>query len=381
MKILILSRGNNLRYIDCLSDQLTLHKVFFHASQYIINHSWLFKLIYFAEEYKFFHKTLSHQADYWKNRIFKSTDPSFPYWGRWSILQYLKRFYVPNHKAIKILSDTNPDIVLSTSLIYPPWQEDYWLALAAKLLNIPLIGFVLTWDNLTTKSLIQVMPDLIFCWNKFHKRELMEYHKVSEDRIEMVGPYTLEKWLKPQKATRRDKFCERYKLNPQRPILTYLCSSPAIAGDKEEKKVLEWASAHEDYQIIVRPHPDNPIELTNKWVPNPAAVTIGGGDAFDTYFHSEKLFCLNTSAAIEAMLIGKPVEAIDPAGTNTDSIHYRELRPFWDGENHTEEIRTWLGVQDKLPSVLIKEKIESFYYDWLKKNESGIKIKLDDRTE
>ena len=47
---------------------------------------------------------------------------------------------------------------------------------AARHLGIKSFVSVATWDNLTTKGFIQIIPDAVFAWNDYQKRECLEHH-------------------------------------------------------------------------------------------------------------------------------------------------------------------------------------------------------------
>ena len=356
LRILVATRGNEIRNIKSVLDALDKkHEVAILETQKAAHPFW-FNFIYASEEYHFY-KTLP-QGSYWKERIF-NVPFAFPKWLRWSFLRHLKRCYVPPESIVRHLKQLSPDIVLATNLMFVPHWEDYDYALAAKQLGIPLIGFVPAWDTLTTKTKIQVMPDLIFCWNENHKQELVKYHKVAENIISIVGSYKFEQWFSRQLPQRKDKFCARYKLNPNQPILTYLCSSPAIEPN-EEGYIIEWANHYKDYQIIIKPHPDKPLELKNLRVPNPQAIVIHDPrESVNCYAHSAAVYGISTSAFIECLLVGTPVYATlnGEHEKQLNCLHFQQLQSLLNG-NGVKEIKTWLGVQEQLPSLLVLKSIE-----------------------
>jgi hypothetical protein len=65
----------------------------------------------------------------------------------------------------------DPDVMLVSPTIWPkdPVEADYLHA--GRALGIPTIGYVNSWDNLTSKGTVHVLPDVYIVWNEpSHKR-------------------------------------------------------------------------------------------------------------------------------------------------------------------------------------------------------------------
>jgi hypothetical protein len=97
-----------------------------------------------------------------------------------------------------------------------------------------------------------------------------------------------------------------------------------------------------DVNILVRPHPYN----CHAWTPDPVA-DLGGvavfprhgynpidpdnrADFFDSIYHSAGVVGINTSAMIEAAIVGRPVFSLladEFAGTQEGTIHFHHLLP------------------------------------------------------
>ncbi len=134
------------------------------------------------------------------------------------------------------------------------------------------------------------------------------------------------------------------------PFILYACSSPEIAPEEIEL-IIPWALAIRqqgqaqlrDAAILIRPHPLNPqpwdkllsLTLQNLNVWNQDAERAfeedGRQQYFDSLFHSSAVVGLNTSAQVEAGLLGRPVlTLLDPSipqsthGT-LDTLHFHHL--------------------------------------------------------
>ena len=97
-----------------------------------------------------------------------------------------------------------------------------------------------------------------------------------------------------------------------------------------------------DVNVLVRPHPYN----CHAWDPDPLADLPGAvffprrgynpidpdnrADFFDSLYHSAAVVGINTSAMIEAAIIGRPVFSMlaeEFAGTQEGTIHFHHLLP------------------------------------------------------
>src|SRR3990167_4804195 len=212
--------------------------------------------------------------------------------------------------------------------------------------------------------------DRVFCWNDFQENELVKYHDILKEKIMKVGAFSFERWLEKRRSTPRREFCRKWDLDEDRPFVTYLSSSNSIAGD-EVDGVTQFADycMIKNIQVVVRAHPDKAEKLSK--IPGTTCIPRAGENvtdeeafqlAYDTYFHSSGLYTINTSAMIEAMLVGKPVFGMDTNKKDVTErcLHYQQLEPWLNGEGY-KAIRKWLGIGDRLPSDIIVEEIKKLY--------------------
>jgi len=254
-----------------------------------------------------------------------------------------------SQSAVSEILDVMPDVVLVSRLIdIGSEQVDY--VRAAQYLGIPAGLPVASWDNLTNKGLIKVLPDFVTVWNEFQKREATELHGVPADRVFVTGAQTFDHWFDREPSLDRTDFCARFGFDPQQRLIVYLCSSHSIAG-YEVDIVRRWLRAlrnHDDpllrqANVIVRPHPKHVeqwdgVELSGfgavEIEPRTGALPVTDdlrNDFFDTLYHAAAIVGLNTSAQIEAAIIGRPVlvlidpEAIAAKSGTVETLLFRYL--------------------------------------------------------
>src|SRR4030095_13968020 len=88
---------------------------------------------------------------------------------------------------------------------------------------------VASWDNLTSKGLVRVLPDHVVVWNEAQKREATALHGVPADRVLVTGAQLFDRWFTMQPSRSREEFCRAAGLDPERPFLLYVGASLFIA--------------------------------------------------------------------------------------------------------------------------------------------------------
>jgi hypothetical protein len=250
---------------------------------------------------------------------------------------------VPSERYYELFIRSHaPDVVLVTPLVdFGSYQTDY--VKSAHRLGIP-VGFLpFSWDNLTNRGLVRVAPDRVLVWNEHQRHEAVAYHRVPADRVVITGAPRFDDFFAMRPSMTREQFCAAAGLDPSRPILLYLCSSNFIAPN-EVPFVRSWACAVRRAPdpelaragILVRPHPAHPEPWEGQTlgdVPNAAiwasaAKMQADPSLYDSLFHCSAVVGLNTSAMIEAGILGKSVFTIETqefAGGQEQTLHFHYL--------------------------------------------------------
>ncbi|MDX1472422.1 MAG: hypothetical protein R3213_13060, partial [Flavobacteriaceae bacterium] len=88
----------------------------------------------------------------------------------------------PENLIVDDIREANPDLILC-SPGNMRFSEEIEYVKAGKSLGIPTAILVLSWDNLTTKGLIHVHPDLTLCWNSSHVNEAIQVHQINKETV------------------------------------------------------------------------------------------------------------------------------------------------------------------------------------------------------
>jgi hypothetical protein len=200
-----------------------------------------------------------------------------------------------------------------------------------------------SWDNLTNRGLVRIAPDRVLVWNDIQQREAIDLHGVPAERVIIVGAPRFDDFYAMAPATGRDEFCRRNGLDPARPVLLYVCSSEFVAPH-EVDFVRRWiralrSSPHavlRDCGVLVRPHPAHQKQWAAAELAEPNVLvwttkeTMNADQGlYDSLFHCAAVVGLNTSAMLEAGILGKPVYTIiaaEFAGGQSQTLHFNYLR-------------------------------------------------------
>ena len=265
---------------------------------------------------------------------------------QWKVLGVFERA-IPNDRWVaEQIQTQQPDLVLLTPLVdIGSDQVDYIKSAQAVGLRTGLC--VHSWDNLTNKGLIRIVPDRVFVWNEFQKDEAVRMHDVPAERVVVTGAPVYDQWFARSPSTPRDEFCCKVGIASDRQYILYLCSSPFIATNEAEfvARWMEELRASSDPRlhnvgVVVRPHPENiqPWQRVDLSKHENVVVYPRGGanpvdvdtknDYFDSIFHSVATVGINTSAQIEAGIIGRPVYSVrTPEYTHSqeNTLHFHYL--------------------------------------------------------
>jgi hypothetical protein len=239
----------------------------------------------------------------------------------------------------RFLRDECPDVVLVSPLVRFGSEQADWVK-SAQALDIP-VGFpVFSWDNLTTKGIVHVEPDRVFVWNAVQQREATDYYGIAPEKIVITGAPRFDSFIALRPSMDRDEYCRQLEIDPAAPIVTYLCSSEFVAG-REVEFVERWIGEIRSdprlasCNIIVRPHPRSVRQWSDVDITRHGRVGLSMSRAlnadqslYDVLYHSVAAVGLNTSAQIEAGILGKPVLTLLAPGFEQGqqgTLHFRYL--------------------------------------------------------
>lgn len=282
-------------------------------------------------------------------------------------LRAIERSLQVPDEAMRLLEGERPDAVLVSPLLKRTSPQVSYLR-AARRLGIPSALGVASWDNLTSTGVIHEIPDLVTVWNDPQRDEAVRLHGVPPERIAVTGAPRFDDWFDHSPTTSRDQYCRRLGLPVDRPHILYVGSQKFTAPDEAEW-ISAWVSmvrgsGHSELEgipVVVRPHPGGPLHGISKGsrqlerMPGVVVHPPGGAAVFDDaslseYFdsihHAAAVVGINTSAMIEAAVVGRGVHVLLAdryRSTQEDSPHFDYLRTVGGGlvvatESATEHV-------------------------------------------
>ncbi len=281
---------------------------------------------------------------------------------------------VPRQDGVDaFVGDLRPDVLLITPLIeLGSPQLDYVRAARARGIRSALC--VWSWDHLSSKALIRVVPDKVIVWNQVQRSEAQRFHGIAPERVIVTGAQCFDQWFDRQPTRDREAFCRRAGLPVDRPFLLYVCSALFKNSPPEAQFVLAWIDVIRrspdprlrDVSILVRPHPQRLDEWHADvrtgvgrhegvvvWGSNPIDAD-GRADYFDSLFHARATVGLNTSALVEAAIVDRPVFTIllpEFRDNQEGTFHFHHLLTVGDGflnvsrtlDEHAAQLASMLG--------------------------------------
>lgn len=278
-------------------------------------------------------------------------------------------------EAYERLKKMKPAVVVTMS---PFFAIEPGIVSAAKKLKIPVIAFITSWDNITTKNRLMFNYDGYIVWSEQMKKDLNQFYPKSVNRpTYIVGAPQYDVFKNPEYHQSKEEFCKENGLDPNKPIVLYALGSPNLFDEFPGAiEFLKRAAKGDmgDVQVIVRPHPlkfndpglfDLPkiydkilIQTSN---PKQGEVVFTHDKAkirewINTYQHSDVIIQLGSTVAVDASLLDKPVINLDfdPSGKKDQLVkdlnhimnHFAPLTNFngmWEVHNYDEMVEAVNG--------------------------------------
>ena len=220
----------------------------------------------------------------------------------------------------------SPDVVLVTPLITLGSSQCDVLRTANEL-GVRTAVCVTSWDHLSSKALMRDLPQRVLVWNETQKDEAVRLHGVPPSRVVVTGAQCFDQWFDRPPSRDRKAFCQRVGIAPDRPFVLYVCSGLLLGRQVEARFVRQWlerlrTSAQPELReatILIRPHPTRMDEWNDTDLDGFEHVQLYGStpmdtnsknDYFESLYYSHAVVGLNTSAFLEAAIVGRPVHTI-----------------------------------------------------------------------
>ena len=263
----------------------------------------------------------------------------------------VEQFIPVDRELLNWLRAINPDVIVVSPVVIVgrSGARQTEITKAGQTLGIPVVVGVASWDHLTSKGLIRVVPDAVTVWNETQAREAEFLHRIPRSRIIVTGAQSLDHWFAPASPDVAREFRRSLGIDESRPLLLFTGSSRKMAPhDSEEQFVRRWLAALREStspavreaSVLVRPHPSNQSQWESVDLGDPRAVVYPRrysglpmtDEEVETFrqslLASTAVVGVNTTAMIEAAILKRPVFTVrDPAFAHSQrqTLHFGYL--------------------------------------------------------
>lgn len=235
-----------------------------------------------------------------------------------------------NRSASQLLSDEAPDLIVFTNLF-----DEYEISILreAKRKNIRTVGFINSWDRLTARWTVRLLPDHLIVYNESVKKDAIRHADMPAEKITLTGVPQYDQFFTPPTISKSDFFKQK-GLNP---LLKLVLVAPmgATFSDSDWKlidflhELIDVKKEILSAQMMVRFQPNdflNEQEVAKRpWLiydlPGVRFGNIRGGDwdmteadleGLNASLHFASVLVTYTSSiSIDAAVVGTPVINID----------------------------------------------------------------------
>jgi len=218
-----------------------------------------------------------------------------------------------------------PSLVVST---HPTTMFEYDFLRHARKTGVTTVGFIRSWDILTTKGYIPVPVDLYLVWNQVIKAELLQLYGLPDEVVGITGIPQFDIYADTTAASSREEFLREHGLNPDKKTVLFAMSPRQI--NAEEPAILKRlaaaleASKGDEVQVLARLHQLDDmgryqgISYPNLafQVPGASVASHGEGrlldpaymmDLRDTLVHTDVVVNTASTMTIDAAALDRPV--------------------------------------------------------------------------
>lgn len=111
----------------------------------------------------------------------------------------------------------HPDVVFLAHLFD---GQEVNLLREARRRSVPSIGFINSWDKLTARRALRLLPNSLIVFNEIVKGEAIRYADMDPEKIFVSGIPNYD-WHVNYKPISREEFCRKNNLNPKKKIIVY----------------------------------------------------------------------------------------------------------------------------------------------------------------
>ena len=255
---------------------------------------------------------------------------------------------------LDLLDKYQVSAIVTGSPGYNPLERP--LLKAARIQNIPILCAVSSWDNLTGKGAMLVIPDELLVWNPIMQEEAIRYHGLPRDRVTIVGVPQFDRYVDSNLVLPRTQFARSLGFKPEQRLITYATSPQTISDQSVHfiNVLLKGVQAQRwgDSILLVRVHQRDTRELYDQLKGQPRVLVDLSGRTSEhmdwdpneadlvrlasTMAHSDVVINIASTITIDAACFDTPSiniyydgpvkkKYVDSTRRYYDYVHYHRL--------------------------------------------------------
>jgi len=254
-------------------------------------------------------------------------------------IRFLDEYIVWDNNFKKLFDKYNPDLVFLAHLF---GDEEISILREAKKRGVKSIGFVISWDKLTSRNIIRILPDRLIVPNDINKEEAIKYQNVPEDIIFVGGGPQFDIYQETDFSS-KEEFCRQLGIDPSKKIILFCPMGRSFSGsDRRTIDLLEdfynKKRFDENVHFIVRFPPNDSVDISNfdnknfsiqsPGVRFSAARGVDWDMTFNdlnllanTIYHSSLVISGPSTMFIDAAILDKPIIGINFGASGIFSIN------------------------------------------------------------
>jgi hypothetical protein len=256
----------------------------------------------------------------------------------------------PDRVYTALFRRVRPDLLLSTNVLDP---QEAPVIRQARARGVPVVGQVLSWDNLSSKGVVPAPLDRYLVWNEWMGDEVRRLYGEPADRIRVTGVAQFDDYHEPEGLLEREAFLGSLGLEADRVLLVYAASTARLAP-REPRMVAAILGALrriglERFHLRVRLHPNDDGARWKRFAGDPDASFETAGTRGEHGWrptradmwhfvnlvkHAAVVINVASTTSIDAAALDTPVVNIAFDGDEPEKDWLRSVRRYYSFEHY-----------------------------------------------
>ncbi|MFA5838563.1 MAG: CDP-glycerol glycerophosphotransferase family protein [Candidatus Paceibacterota bacterium] len=243
------------------------------------------------------------------------------------VARFLDYYLIKDNNFKNLFDKYNPNLVFLAHLF---GDIEISILREAKKRNIKTVGFINSWDKLTSRCILRISPDWLIVPNEITKKEAIKYQNIDEKSIFVSGPPQFDIYKQYANYSKREDFCKKHNIDPSKKIILFCPLGSTFSN-------FDWLTIEmlndlyqnreipQDIHFIVRFPPNDIVNIKDNidksifsfqtpgirfsskrgidWDMNEEDVKL----LIDTVHHSSLVICFPSTISIDASILDRPV--------------------------------------------------------------------------